>query len=143
MLGIFAQNLGIFHFFRKNLVIKSGGLCPIFGILTQNHLARNPLPGASIVSPISSFSRILGISEHSRTCMVYLLNLGYKCRVRLPMCITVGFVLCHFLSNYDVPSLEINVQYDEDEGEDDEWETDEEEEVEEYEPVDDYSEYTV
>ena len=39
MLGIFAQNLGIFHFFRKNLVIKSGGLCPIFGILTQNHLA--------------------------------------------------------------------------------------------------------
>ena len=41
--------------------------------------------------------------------LVGLLDLGYKCRIRLPLFISAGFVLCHIFSVY-LPTVEINVE---------------------------------
>jgi hypothetical protein len=59
---------------------------------------------------------------HSR--LVHLLDLGYKCRLRLPLFVSFGFLVGHiFFGNF----IEINVQLveDEDEGEEEFLEDDE------------------
>ena len=63
--------------------------------------------------------------------------MGYKCRIRLPLFISAGFVLCHIFSVY-LPTVEINVEVieenragleEEDDYEEEEEETEEEEEL--------------
>ena len=58
--------------------------------------------------------------------------MGYKCRIRLPLFIGAGFVLCHVFSVY-LPTVEINVEVIEENraGLEEEEEEDEEEESEE------------
>ena len=52
---------------------------------------------------------MLGLNPRFHVTLVRLLELGYKCRVRLPLFISAGFFLCHLFSSY-VPRVEINVQ---------------------------------
>jgi len=57
----------------------------------------------------SWISRLLGVGPRFQGTLIQLLDLGYKCRIRLPLFISVGFVLCHFFSVY-LPTVEINVE---------------------------------
>jgi len=57
--------------------------------------------------------------------LVQLLDLGYKCRIRLPLFISAGFVLCHIFSVY-LPTVEINVEVIEDNRAEEEEEDEEE-----------------
>ena len=82
------------------------------------------------------FGSIAGLGPRFQHTLVGLLDLGYKCRIRLPLFISAGFVLCHIFSVY-LPTVEINVEVIEEnraglEEEDDyeeEEETEEEEEL--------------
>jgi hypothetical protein len=58
---------------------------------------------------ICTLSRALGLTEAFHLRLLHLLDLGYKCRLRLPLFISAGFIVCHLVSNY-VPRIEINVQ---------------------------------
>lgn len=62
---------------------------------------------------LSSISRFLGIGPRFQRTFLNLLNFGYKCRIRLPLFISAGFVLCHIFSVY-LPTVEINVEVVED-----------------------------
>jgi len=88
---------------------------------------------------ISSLSRVIGFGPRFHASLVRLLELGYKCRIRLPLFISAGFVLCHIFSNY-VPRVEINVEVIEDDHPEEEQEDEEEEYVEETEDDSDYDE---
>ena len=74
-----------------------------------------------------------GLGPRFQHTLVGLLDLGYKCRIRLPLFIGAGFVLCHVFSVY-LPTVEINVEVieenraglEEEEEEDDEEESEEE-----------------
>lgn len=59
-------------------------------------------------------SRMLGLGPRFQSSLLRLLNLGYKCRIRLPLVISAGFTLLHIFVNY-VPRIEINVEWIEDE----------------------------
>jgi len=61
----------------------------------------------------SWFSRLLGVGPRFQGTLIQLLDLGYKCRIRLPLFISAGFVLCHIFSVY-LPTVEINVEVIED-----------------------------
>jgi len=74
--------------------------------------------------PVSWMSRMLGIGPRFQTTLSQLLHLGYKCRIRLPLLVSAGFLLCHIFSVY-VPVVEINVEVVEEEEE----EVDAEEEI--------------
>ena len=50
-----------------------------------------------------------GLGPRFQHTLVGLLDLGYKCRIRLPLFISAGFVLCHIFSVY-LPTVEINVE---------------------------------
>ena len=78
-----------------------------------------------------------GLGPRFQHTLVGLLDLGYKCRIRLPLFISAGFVLCHIFSVY-LPTVEINVEVieenragleEEDDYEEEEEETEEEEEL--------------
>jgi len=69
--------------------------------------------------------------------LIDLLDFGYKCRIRLPLFISAGFVLCHIFSVY-LPTVEINVEVIEENRPDDDID-EEEEEDEEYSIGDDSS----
>jgi len=70
---------------------------------------------------------MLGIGPRFQHSLIGLLDLGYKCRIRLPLFISAGFVLCHIFSVY-LPTVEINVEVIEDNpAEEQEEEYDEEE----------------
>jgi len=70
---------------------------------------------------------MLGIGPRFQHSLIGLLDLGYKCRIRLPLFISAGFVLCHIFSVY-LPTVEINVEVIEDNpAEEQEEEFDEEE----------------
>ena len=77
-----------------------------------------------------------GLGPRFQHTLVGLLDLGYKCRIRLPLFISAGFVLCHIFSVY-LPTVEINVEVieenraglEEDTEEEEEEESDEEEEL--------------
>jgi len=56
---------------------------------------------------------MLGIGPRFQGTLVHLLDLGYKCRIRLPLFISAGFFLCHIFSVY-LPTVEINVEVIED-----------------------------
>ena len=75
----------------------------------------------------------LGLGPRFQHTLVGLLDLGYKCRIRLPLFISAGFVLCHIFSVY-LPTVEINVEVIEENRagleEDEEEEEDSEEEEE-------------
>jgi hypothetical protein len=71
--------------------------------------------GAAATWPIS---RLLGLDAAFRRRLLGLLDLGYKCRLRLPLFVSAGFLLCHLVSNF-VPRVEINVQVVNDEDDDD------------------------
>jgi len=58
---------------------------------------------------LSWLSRMIGIGPRFQHTLVGLLDLGYKCRIRLPLFISAGFVLCHIFSVY-LPTVEINVE---------------------------------
>jgi len=81
----------------------------------------------------SWISRLLGVGPRFQGTLIQLLDLGYKCRIRLPLFISAGFVLCHFFSVY-LPTVEINVEViednnaEEEEDEDDEYSLDSDEE---------------
>jgi len=76
---------------------------------------------------LSWISRMLGIGPRFQHSLIGLLDLGYKCRIRLPLFISAGFVLCHIFSVY-LPTVEINVEVIEDNpAEEQEEEFDEEE----------------
>lgn len=64
---------------------------------------------ASSLRTIGRFSRFFGLDDLFRTKLLYLLNLGYALRIRLPLFISAGFVVCHFLSNY-VPQVVVPLQ---------------------------------
>jgi len=68
---------------------------------------------------LSCISRMIGIGPRFHNTLIGLLDLGYKCRIRLPLFISAGFVLCHFFSVY-LPTVEINVEVIEDQQDDDE-----------------------
>jgi len=78
---------------------------------------------------LSWLSRMIGIGPRFQHTLVGLLDLGYKCRIRLPLFISAGFVLCHIFSVY-LPTVEINVEVIEENRAGPE-ESDEEEEEEE------------
>jgi len=61
------------------------------------------------LSQLSWLSKLLGIGPRFHGTLLRLLNLGYKCRIRLPLFISAGFVLCHIFSVY-LPTVEINVE---------------------------------
>lgn len=83
---------------------------------------------------LSWLSRMIGLGPRFQHTLVGLLDLGYKCRIRLPLFISAGFVLCHIFSVY-LPTVEINVEVieenraglEEDTEEEEEEESDEEE----------------
>jgi len=85
---------------------------------------------------LSWLSRMIGLGPRFQHTLVGLLDLGYKCRIRLPLFISAGFVLCHIFSVY-LPTVEINVEVieenraglEEDTEEEEEEESDEEEEL--------------
>jgi hypothetical protein len=56
---------------------------------------------------------MIGIGPRFQNTVLGLLHLGYKCRIRLPLFISAGFVLCHIFSVY-LPTVEINVEVIED-----------------------------
>jgi len=65
---------------------------------------------------------MIGLGPRFHTSLVHLLELGYKCRIRLPLFISAGLVLCNIFANF-IPRIEINVEVvpeEEDEEEDDE-----------------------
>merc|ERR1719209_1053436 len=62
---------------------------------------------------LSWLSRMIGLGPRFQHTLVGLLDLGYKCRIRLPLFISAGFVLCHIFSVY-LPTVEINVEVIED-----------------------------
>lgn len=68
---------------------------------------------------VSWVSRMLGIGPRFQGTLLHLLRLGYKCRIRLPLFISAGFVLCHIFSVY-LPTVEINVEVIEDNRDDEE-----------------------
>lgn len=72
---------------------------------------------------VSWISRMLGIGPRFQGTLLHLIRLGYKCRIRLPLFISAGFVLCHIFGSY-IPPVEINVEFIEDN-------SDEEDDVEE------------
>jgi len=61
------------------------------------------------VQTFSWVSRVLGVGPRFQRTLLDLLNFGYKCRLRLPLFISAGFVLCHVFSVY-LPTVEINVE---------------------------------
>jgi len=65
---------------------------------------------------MSWLSRMLGIGPRFQGTLFQLLQLGYKCRIRLPLFISAGFFLCHIFSVY-LPIVEINVEVVEEEEE--------------------------
>ena len=75
-----------------------------------------------------------GLGPRFQHTLVGLLDLGYKCRIRLPLFISAGFVLCHIFSVY-LPTVEINVEVIEENRagleEEDDYEEEESEEEEE------------
>ena len=104
---------------------------------------RNPVGAPDLLAPVprrapavllssSPLSRLLGLDAAFHRRLLGLLDLGYKCRLRLPLFISAGFVLCHLLSNF-VPRVEINVQVvgDDENGQDQEGQDQHEEGVEE------------
>ena len=83
------------------------------------------------------FGFFAGLGPRFQHTLVGLLDLGYKCRIRLPLFISAGFVLCHIFSVY-LPTVEINVEVieenragleEEDDYEEEEEESEEEEEL--------------
>lgn len=62
---------------------------------------------------MSWLSRMIGVGPRFQRTLVDLLAFGYKCRIRLPLFISAGFVLCHIFSVY-LPTVEINVEVIED-----------------------------
>jgi len=82
------------------------------------------------LSTFSWISRLLGVGPRFQRTLINLLDFGYKCRIRLPLFISAGFVLCHVFSVY-LPTVEINVEVIEDNRPEDE-DPDEEDEDEEY-----------
>jgi len=58
---------------------------------------------------ISWLSRLVGVGPRFQRTLIDLLSFGYKCRIRLPLFISAGFVLCHIFSVY-LPTVEINVE---------------------------------
>jgi len=56
---------------------------------------------------------MIGVGPRFQRTLVDLLAFGYKCRIRLPLFISAGFVLCHIFSVY-LPTVEINVEVIED-----------------------------
>jgi len=66
---------------------------------------------------LSHLSRLLGVGPRFQHTLLGLLHLGYKCRLRLPLFISAGFVLCHIFSVY-LPTVEINVEVVEERGPD-------------------------
>jgi len=62
---------------------------------------------------MSWLSRLIGVGPRFQRTLVDLLAFGYKCRIRLPLFISAGFVLCHIFSVY-LPTVEINVEVIED-----------------------------
>jgi len=87
---------------------------------------------------LSWLSRMIGLGPRFQHTLVGLLDLGYKCRIRLPLFISAGFVLCHIFSVY-LPTVEINVEVIEENRagleEEDDYEEEEEEESEEEEEL--------
>jgi len=84
-------------------------------------------------SNISWVSRLIGFGPRFQRTFIDLLDFGYKCRIRLPLFISAGFVLCHVFSVY-LPTVEINVDVIEDnlgQNEDSDEESDEEYSLEE------------
>ncbi len=87
---------------------------PLFGaalLLRSTGILENtisiPLPPGSPSS--SPLSRLLGLDRAFQRKLSILLDLGYKCRLRLPLLVCTCFLACHLLSNF-VPRVEINVQ---------------------------------
>lgn len=69
---------------------------------------------------ITALSRLIGLGPRFHTSLVHLLELGYKCRVRMPLFIGASFVICHFFANY-IPRVDLQIEevgFDDDEEED-------------------------
>ena len=87
--------------------------------------------GESFLEMLKIFS---GLGPRFQHTLIGLFDLGYKCRIRLPLFISAGFVLCHIFSVY-LPTVEINVEVIEEnragleEEDEEEEESDEEEEL--------------
>lgn len=71
-------------------------------------------PQLSQLQSVSWLSRMLGIGPRFQGTVLQLLQLGYKCRIRLPLFISAGFVLCHIFSFY-LPNVDIRVEVIEEE----------------------------
>ena len=82
------------------------------------------LPNSSfnfLVSPptIGRISRLLGFNESRRYILLSLFDLAYRCRLKLPILVSVGWFFCHYFSIY-FPTIEIDVELEEEEEDDDE-----------------------
>ena len=78
-----------------------------------------PISAASTASslataPVSSLSRLIGLTPAFHLRLLSLLDLGYKLRLRLPLFISAGFGLAHLFSSY-VVELEVGLDESEDE----------------------------
>lgn len=70
--------------------------------------------------PVWRLSRWLGFNESRRYCLIRLFDLAYSFRLRLPLLVSAGWVLCHFFSFMPFfPRVEINVEVDEEDDEED------------------------
>jgi len=57
---------------------------------------------------ISWVSELVGLGPRFHSSLVSLLDLGYKCRVRMPLFIGAGFVICHLFANY-IPQFDLHI----------------------------------
>ena len=64
--------------------------------------------------PVGRISRLLGLSGFRRYVLLRLFDLGYSLRLRLPILIFVGFLLC-YVKSINPPRIEINLEIVDDE----------------------------
>ena len=96
-----------------------------FTISSPSDFLRWTPPNASAsflvpTSPVGRLSRLIGLSDSRRYVLLRLFDLAYSLRIRLPLLVSAGFLICHLFSIY-TPRIEINVEIvdEEDDDEDD------------------------
>ena len=68
-------------------------------------------------APVGRLSRLLRFNGSRRHFLLCLFNLSYSFRLRLPVLVAAGFLVCHYLFSW-IPWIEINAELEEEDEED-------------------------
>ncbi len=107
---------------------------PQLSVLAASIIASNSQANSFRVSRpwntgnIGVVSRFFYLGPNFRKTVIQLLDFGYAVRLRLPLIVSAGFVLCHFLFSF-LPRVEIDIGIEEN-GDDEEAADDQEVEEE-------------